>query len=322
MNGQAASKSGTVACIGAGNVGRAWAIVFARAAYNVILYDTNKDVLDNHTIPMIRQSVEDLESAGLVDDANAIISRINTADSIREAVSDSFYIQESVLEDLQVKRTVLCEIDQHMTADAVLASSTSAIPGSSFMDHLTARDRALVAHPVNPPYLIKLVEICRTPWTTDSTVNAVYNLMQEVGQSPICLSKEIDGFILNRLQFTLVGEALHLVSEGYCTAADIDRVVSEGLAPRWSFIGPFQVAHLNATTGFRGFIDGLGSMMRRIGRDAKPDYPWGDKIIDQIHAELSARIPVSDVPKAQSWRDNRLMEFSRYTQKANEKADN
>jgi 3-hydroxyacyl-CoA dehydrogenase len=107
---------------------------------------------------------------------------------------------------------------------------------------------------------------------------------------PIVLNKEVDGFILNRLQYTLVAEALHLVGEGYCRAEDIDRVVTDGLALRWAFIGPFTVAHLNASDGLQGFVERLGPMMRRMGADARTDYDWTTEQIAEIHAELAARI--------------------------------
>lgn len=101
--------------------------------------------------------------------------------------------------------------------EAILASSTSAIPGSEFLGGFPNPERALVVHSVNPPSLIPLVELCGTGWTSPKTIAAARQMMADAGMRPIVLRKEIDGFILNRLQFTLVAEALHLVGEGYCT---------------------------------------------------------------------------------------------------------
>lgn len=133
------------------------------------------------------------------------------------------------------------------------------------------------------------------------------------------LNKEIDGFLLNRLQYTLVAEALHLVGEGYCSAEDIDRVMTDGLALRWLTIGPFATAHLNATAGFEGFVAQLGPMMRRMGEDARTDYDWSDELISRIHAEIAARFPVPDIPDWQAWRDARIL-AARKTQAEGEAA--
>ena len=124
---------------------------------------------------------------------------------------------------------------------------------------------------------------------------------------PVIVKKEINGFLLNRLQYTLVAEALHLVGEGYCTPEDIDRVLTDGLALRWSFLGPFMVAHLNSNGGFKGFVQQLGTMMRDMGREAVTDYDWDDTLVDSIHAALAQKIPVSDIPEKQIWRDNKIL---------------
>ncbi len=125
--------------------------------------------------------------------------------------------------------------------------------------------------------------------------------------SPVRLSREIDGFLLNRLQFTLVAEAMHLVAEGYASPEDIDRVLTEGLAPRWAFIGPFMTAHLNARDGFRGFVDQLGPMMRRMGQQARTDYPWGDQTVDLIHAAMCEQVAPEEIPAAQRQRNANLL---------------
>jgi 3-hydroxyacyl-CoA dehydrogenase len=180
------------------------------------------------------------------------------------------------------------------------------------MEGLPGVERCLVAHPVNPPSLIPLVELCPTPWTSAETLERVRDLMVAIGQKPIVLKKELPGFILNRLQYTLVGEALHLVGEGYCEPEDIDAVLADALALRWVLMGPMQVAHLNATEGFAGFVAQLGDMMRTVGREARPDYPWDDTLIARIHERLSERTPVADIAGAQAERDRHLMSLLKW----------
>lgn len=295
-----------VACVGIGTVGRAWSIVFARAGFDVALYDVKEGAVDD-ALPLIKGNLLDLEAAGRIDSAAAVLGRIVNASSLAEAVDGVSHVQESVREDVEIKRQVFADLSSAAPKDAILASSTSAIPGSDFLEHIPARERCIVAHPVNPPSLIPLVELCPAPWTSTETIDTVRALMIDVGQRPILLKKEIAGFLLNRLQYTLVGEALHLVGEGYCDAEDIDAVLTHGLALRWMLMGPFNVAHLNASEGFQGFVDQLGDMMRTVGKDARPDYPWDAQLIAKIHQQLAEDTPVSTIGERQLERDKRIM---------------
>ncbi|HWK68978.1 MAG TPA: 3-hydroxyacyl-CoA dehydrogenase NAD-binding domain-containing protein [Rhizobiaceae bacterium] len=298
-----------VACIGAGQVGRAWAVVFSRAGFEVALYDQVAEQVSEHALPTIARMLGGLEAAGmLADNPGEIKGRITTAGSIAEAVDGAVHVQESVRENLSIKREVFAEIGAHAPREARLCSSTSALRGSEFLTHIPGPERAMVAHPVNPPSHIPLVEICGSGLTGDTEIAGARAFFEQIGMRPIVLNKEIDGFILNRLQYTLVAEALHLVGEGYCSASDIDRVMTDGLALRWASLGPFAVAHLNAAGGFRAFVEQLGPMMRRMGEDARTDYPWTGEMVEAIHAELCARIPVDSIAERQAWRDGRILE--------------
>lgn len=297
-----------VACIGVGNVGRAWAVVFARSGLQVSLFDADSDAVRENAIPAVEETLALLSSQGfLTEPVTAVLERIEPADSLEAAVSDADYIQESVREDVEIKRAVFAEIGVHAPGSALLASSTSAIMGSEFLGNLPAPERALVAHPVNPPSLIPLVELCGTKWTAQKTLDRAGEFLEQVGMRPILVRKEIDGFILNRLQYTLVAEAMHLVGEGYCSPEDIDRVMTDGLALRWASIGPFATAHLNASAGFQGFVDQLGPMMKKMGRDAKTNYDWGDGLAKEIHAAIAKGFPVSEIDRWQRWRDQRIL---------------
>jgi len=297
-----------VACIGAGTVGHAWAVVFARAGYDVAFYDALEGAVSEHALPSARRTLTLLSENGLLQEpVETVFSRLHGAVSLEEAVEGTDYVQESVREDVSVKREVFAKIAAAAPAEAILASSTSAIPGSEFLNNISGPERALVVHPVNPPSLIPLVELCGTGRTSTETLERTKSLLQEVGMRPIILRKEIDGFILNRLQFTLVAEALHLVGEGYCTPEDIDAVLTDGLALRWASIGPFEVAHLNAPDGLQGFVDRLGPMMKRLGTDARTDYNWTGEQIAAAHAALSEKIPPDTIADRQEWRDRRIL---------------
>jgi len=180
----------TVACIGAGTVGRAWAVVFARAGHEVRLYDSLEGEAAGRALSGARQTLELFADNGMLDEpVETVLARIVPVLSIAGAVDKADYVQESVREDVDVKRQVSTEIANHARPDAILASSTSAIPGSDFLGHIAHPERALVVHPVNPPSLIPLVELCGTNWTSPDVLEQVRSLMTEVGMRPIVLKK-------------------------------------------------------------------------------------------------------------------------------------
>jgi L-gulonate 3-dehydrogenase len=117
---------------------------------------------------------------------------------------------------------------------------------SRFTEDLPGRDRCLIAHPVNPPHVVPIVELCGAPWTSPDVIKRAREIYDSVGQVPVEVKKEIDGFILNRMQAVLVAEALRLVGQGYCTAEDLDKTIAHGLGLRWAFMGPFETIELNA----------------------------------------------------------------------------
>lgn len=301
-----------VACIGAGNIGRSWAIVFASAGCDVTVYDSAPTFSDGQFLTTVKKSTDALECSGLIESSDEVISRIHPVGSLREALQLAEYVQESVLEDVEIKREIFNEFDKLAPQGAILASSTSAIPASSFTENLRSRERALVVHPVNPPHLIPLVEICPAPWTSEQTVRESEQFMREVGQSPIILKQAVTGFVLNRLQFALFGEAMHLVSRGICTASDIDEVLTKGLALRWALYGPFEVMHLNASGGFRGFIRNLGNMIRNVTSETRSNYRWTDKLVETIHAEKCIKAPEKDILDHQMKRDSEIIALRKF----------
>ncbi len=302
-------------CIGVGNVGRSWAIVFARAGWNVVLWDRDPASVER-ALSMIGIAAADLKAAGLLPDPDSMLARISASATLAEAVADADFVQESASEVVAIKQELFVQMDAHAAAGAIIASSTSAIPGSAFLESVPGRARCLIAHPVNPPHIIPLVEICAAPWTEPGIVDRTYKIMEEVGQSPVVLNREIDGFLLNRLQFALLGEALHLVGEGVCSPGDIDRVLTQGLALRWAFIGPFAVGHLNATQGLKGYFDVLREAIGRVQASLRTDYPPDARTVGLAHDALARRIPVEEIPERQIWRDRRLMALRQHLAEA------
>ncbi|WP_431858140.1 3-hydroxyacyl-CoA dehydrogenase [Azospirillum sp.] len=297
----------TVGIVGAGLIGRAWAIVFARAGCAVRLTDASPDAA-RVALGIIGDSLRDLRGAGLLDEApETVLGRISMADDLAGAVADTDYVQENLPEDRDLKRAVFAAMDALARPDAVLASSTSAIPGSAFTEGLAGRARCLVAHPVNPPHLVPLVELCRTPWTSDEAIARARALHEAAGQVPITVQKEVEGFVLNRLQGALLNEALKLVAHGYVSAEDLDKTVRDGLGLRWSFMGPFETIDLNAPQGVADYGARYGGFYDRLAAEPLPPCGWRHPVVQAIDAERRAALPADRLAERQAWRDRRLM---------------
>lgn len=295
-----------VAIVGAGLVGRGWAMVFARAGHEVAIFDGSAEIRSS-VLAKIRASLEDMREAGLVDDVEPLMARLRVAETLEGAVAGADYIQESVLERREVKQAVCLEIDAAMRPDAVVGSSSSGIPASAFTEGCPRRSRFLIAHPVNPPHLVPLVELVPAPWTDPEIVPWLREQMEAAGQAAIVVRKEIDGFVLNRLQGALLNEAWALLEEGVASAADIDLTVSHGLGYRWSFMGPFETIDLNAPGGIADYAARLGPLYHSIAEDRRNPEPWSAELITRAEAERREKLPASELGSRSAWRDRKLM---------------
>lgn len=295
-----------IAVVGAGLIGRAWAIVFARAGHSVRLWDKVPGVAEA-SLGTIRERLADLRAAGLVQEApEAIAARITPAATLADCVEGAAHVQENGPERLASKQELFAELDRLCPPEVVLASSTSGIPASEFTANLAGRARCLVAHPVNPPYLVPLVELVGAPWTDPAVVARTRALMERVGQVPVTAFKETKGFVLNRLQAALVAEAFRLVRDGVMSVEDVDRCVKDGLGLRWSFMGPFETIDLNAPGGVADYAERFGPLMGGITHEQTP-FDYDAPTVSAVAAERRAALPLEKIEERSAWRDRRLM---------------
>ena len=253
-------------------------------------------------VGLCAEGLRDMAAHGLCDDPGNAASRIVAADTLEECLDGAGFIQENGPEVLDVKRDLFARLDAAASPDAIIASSSSAIRCSLFTEALPGRARCLIGHPVNPPHLIPLVELSGAEWTDPAVIARAREVYEAIGQAPVTVLKEIEGFILNRLQGALLAEAFRLVSEGYVTPQDLDRTVADGLGLRWSFMGPFATIELNAPGGIPDYCERFTGFYKRLAA-APPspgvyDTPATDAVMRQWQA--------ADVPAKMRWRDRRL----------------
>jgi len=305
-----------VAIIGSGLIGRAWAIVFARGGCEVVLYDSIAGVADQASV-LVAEGLDELAALGLVKDAKGAAARVRPVASLPEALDGATFVQENTSERLEVKRAIFAELDRLAAPETILASSTSTIVASSFTENLKGRQRCLVAHPVNPPHLVPLVELVAAPWTAPAVIAKARAVYEAVGQVPIVVKREIEGFILNRLQAVLLSEAFRLVEDGYVTPQDLDKTLKDGLGLRWSFMGPFETIELNAPGGIPDYCARYGASLSRLSA-ADPAIYSGEKLA-HVMAQWPNALTADQVAARMRWRDRRLAAL--YSHKRSQSAD-
>lgn len=296
-----------VAIIGTGFIGRAWAICFARAGFEARLWDADAAAVDN-AVGYIDPILDDLAEHDLLGgSAKAdVLRRLVPCTTMAEALDGAFYVQESAPERLADKIAVFGEMGELAAADAIIASSTSALLPSAFTGECRGRERTIVVHPINPPFLVPACEVVPAPWTDERTRRETVDLMRSIGQVPILMTREIDGFLMNRLQTALLSEAFRLVNEGYASAADVDAGIRDGLALRWSFIGPYETIDLNAPAGIRDYVERYDATLARIASRMNGWAPLSAEKLAEVEGELRRRHPAGDLKERQRWRDRRL----------------
>lgn len=308
-----------VAMIGSGIIGRAFAICFSRGGYEVAMWDPVDGVTDQ-ALELIDATARDLEQYDLLNGHSAadVVGRVRAVSTMEEAVEGAIHIQENAPEKLEVKREMFETLDRIAPADAVLASSSSSIVCSLFTEHLKGRHRCLIVHPTNPPYCVPILELVPAPWTDPAITRKTRGRLEEMGQAPITLNKEIAGFIMNRFQAPVLIEAFRLVAMGVASPADVDKAMSEGISQRWSFIGPFEVGDLNAPGGFRDYAERYEHVQRMLAQTQRDFIPFAGPLLDHIVAERRKLLPQDQLPERAKWRDRRLMALAAHKKCARE----
>lgn len=304
-------QNGIVSIIGCGLIGQSWAIAFSRAGHTVRLFDHMPQAADA-ALAEIERTLRDPIAANLrpQDSAEATLERISCAQNLAEAAAGAVHIQENVPELIDIKRQVFAELDAIANPSSVIASSSSALLPSSFTLGLAGSRRCLVAHPLNPPHLIPAVEIVPSPQTAPEAVAMTRSLLAAIGQKPVVLRREIEGFVMNRLQGALLDEAFSLVGRGYASVEDIDTAMRDGLGRRWAFMGPFETIDLNAPGGVAAFIERYGPAYAEIGRERPGREVWNTDLAETVVAARRAALPESDLPARRAWRDARLAKMA------------
>lgn len=300
------SLSPNVFILGAGAIGTAFAATFRAAGWSVTVCDASEPARAG--VPDgIRRHTSSLTRAGHA--RNTTPGQVSVVDAIPE--TDRFALAvEAGPERVEIKATLFRDMLDRFGNRTILTTASSAIPMSAIVTKLEEQARCLVAHPANPPSLIRVIELVPAPGTKPGTVEEADALFRSAGFDPVHLNKEVPAFALNRLQSALLREAYRLVEEGVIDVDGIDRLVRDGLGPRWSLSGPFETADLNTAGGVRGHAERMGPAYAAIGAARGETNPgWSPELVTTVEAQRRAILAEKDLPRRRAWRETALAEL-------------
>ena len=273
-----------IGVIGGGLIGASWAAIFSKSGFNVFVYDPYPDVFDTYK-SRVTSFLEELKTIDETINVEESLNRINANVTIEDLCSNVEYIQESAPEILSVKQELFAKLDNLAPEEVVIGSSSSAMPISIITQNLKGQHRCIITHPANPPHLIPCVEICPGENTSNRTIEKTKEIFTASGASIVNVKKEIDGFILNRLQGALLNEAMRLYSDGYASSDEIDATIRDGLGLRWAFMGPFETIDLNAPGGIKDYISRYGPIFVEMAKNQTKIPDWSEEAGKKLELE-------------------------------------
>lgn len=306
---------GKIAIIGSGLIGQNWAMIFSGAGYQSCLFDVDPAQLSK-ALTTAHEALQRYEQKGFLrgqGSAKVQAERISTTSSLEECLKGAVYVQECVPENIDLKKKVFSDLDKLVADNMIVASSSSCLCASMFADGLKHRENMLVAHPINPPYFVPLVEIIPAPFTKADVTHKVRQIMEEIGQSPITLRQEALGFALNRIQYACINECWNMYKTGLLSAEDIDKVCTDGLGLRYAFIGPLETMHLNAN-GIKDYCERYAQGAVNVQKETFQQIPvlYDTETAMKIEEEFQTSLPLDKLQERRKWRDSMLAGLSKF----------
>jgi carnitine 3-dehydrogenase len=293
------------ACIGGGVIGGGWVARLILAGIDVAVYDPHPDAerIVNEIVANAERAYARLTAVPLPRRGALMFAK-----SITEAVEGAEFIQESVPERLDLKRSVLIAIDAAAEEDAMIGSSTSGLLPTDLQVGLTYPERLVVAHPYNPVYLLPLVELVGGKATSPETIERARLIYGALGMKAVVIAKEIEAFVGDRLLEALWREALWLIKDDICDVETLDDVIRYSFGLRWAQMGLFQTYRIaGGEAGMRHFLAQFGPCLA---------WPWtkltnvpdlDDALVDKIATQSDAQAAGRGIRELERIRDDNLV---------------
>lgn len=286
-----AKSINTVAIIGTGVVGASWAALFLAKGLEVVATDVAPDA-DASLRHFVEAAWPALKRLGLAPGASQ--SNLKFTADLPTAVKNADFVQENGPERIDFKRKLYRQLDDLLSADVIIASSSSGLTMSAIQSDCPSHpERCVIGHPFNPPHLVPLVEIVGGAKTSEETIQRAFEFYTSIGKRAVRLHKEVPGHVANRLQAALGREVYHLVAEGVVSVADVDTALCWGPGLRWGIMGQVLLNHLGGGEGgidhfFAQFTGPMTAWWKVLGSPVlTPELQ--QTLIDGLHAEVGSR---------------------------------
>jgi L-gulonate 3-dehydrogenase len=294
------------AVIGGGIIGASWALVLARAGLAVTIYERTPELAAT-LVQRIGDAAEASRQVAPEVSTAAIIARLKVVGEIEAALPGAGWVEECVSEDRDLKAEIFARLDRASDPGAILASATSGIPASRFTADLPGRARCLVAHPATPPHLLPVIEVVPAAFTAPETTDRAFAFLRRVGLSPVLIAREVDGFVMNRLQGALLVEMLRLIGEGVVSPDGADKIIGDGFGLRWAFMGPLEGVDLNAPGGIADYLGRYGGIFERLVVERGGKGPVvTPEIVARLEADMRPRLSLQKLAERRAARDRRI----------------
>ncbi|RLL41104.1 3-hydroxyacyl-CoA dehydrogenase family protein [Oceanobacillus piezotolerans] len=266
-----------ITVLGAGTMGHGIAQNYALAGFSVALYDLKTEYLSK-ALSLINTNLTLLVQEERIDSARKeeALNRITVTTDLKEAVGDTDFITETIIEVLDAKHQLYRQLDELVPEEVIIASNTSTFSLEQLTKSMKNSKRFIITHFFNPAQLVPLVEIVKRDETPEKVVDQTVALMKKIGKEPVVLQRDIPGFIANRLQAALVREAFHLLEEGVADAKSIDLALTAGPGFRWAFIGPLETADYGGLDIWKSVVENLA-----------PELSQAEKVPSFINEKIS-----------------------------------
>jgi 3-hydroxyacyl-CoA dehydrogenase len=280
-----------VAIIGTGVIGASWAALFLAKGLDVVATDIAPDA-ETSLRRFVKAAWPALERLGLAPGASQ--SHLTFTHDMSAAVKSADFVQENGPERIDFKQKLYRQLDELLSADVIIASSSSGLTMSEIQAACQLHpERCVIGHPFNPPHLVPLVEIVGGTKTSEATIERAAEFYTGLGKQPVRLRKEVPGHVANRLQAALGREVYHLVAEGVVSAADVDTALCWGPGLRWGVMGNMMLNHLGGGEGgiehfFQQFTGPMTAWWKVLGQPVlTPEVQ--KTLTDSVHAEVGSR---------------------------------
>lgn len=249
-----------IAVIAGGLIGSSYPIVFAIGGYDVVSYN-RREQRQEEVKDYIESALNDLVTQKVFTkkEKEEIQSRISYTTNLQEALKDTYYVQECLPENYEVKHNFIKDFEKYAPEQAVMGSSTSGLLITEIAKYAQRPEKIIGAHPYNPPHLIPLIELAKGEKSSDKAIEIAKEIFINCKKEPIVLNKELKGFVANRIQAAVFREVISMVLDGAVSMEDADKAVTFGPGIRWGIMGPGLVFELGGGEG------GIESLLKHIG---------------------------------------------------------